>query len=71
MMDHSSSCLLLALATVLRFNMYSLDVAHVYLYSSSDLFRKIFVKPDVLNLQADELLQLVKPIYGFTDSEEY
>lgn len=71
MLKSSSLHFLLALATILGFNMYSLDVAQSYLQYSSDLRRKTFIKPDVYNLQADKLCQLVEPINGLTDSGDY
>lgn len=51
--------LLLALAFVLEFDIFSLVLTPTYLKCSSDMRRKMFLKSDVFNLQADKLLQLV------------
>lgn len=62
---------LLALASILGFDMYSIDVDQAYLQSASKLHLNIFIKPDVTYLHHDKLLQLVTPIYGLTDSGDY
>lgn len=70
-LKQTSIRLLLALASIFGFELYSLDVTQAYLQSASQLRRKIFIKPDILNMDSDELLQLMKPIYGLTDSGDY
>jgi hypothetical protein len=63
--------LLLALSAVLGFEIWSMDVRQAYLQAASDLKRDIFIRPDVLKLTQDELLQVIKPLYGLSDSGEY
>lgn len=48
-----------------------MDVTQAFPQSAKSLQRKIFIKRDVLDLQDDELLQLVKPTYGLNDSGDY
>ena len=67
----SSIRLLVALATMLGFDLWSLDVKQAYLQSSANLRRDVFVRPKELNLAPDELLQVIKPLYGLTDSGDY
>ena len=42
-----------------------------YLQSSANLRRDVFFRPKELNLAPDELLQIIKPLYGLTDSGAY
>lgn len=70
-LKQSSLRLLIVLASILGFDMYSIDVDQKYLQPASKLRRKIFIKPDIIDLGPDELLQLVKPIYGLTKSRVY
>jgi len=63
--------LLIALATILGFDIWSTDMKQGYLQSASDLQRKIFTKPKILDLGKNELLQIVRPLYGLPDSGEY
>jgi Reverse transcriptase (RNA-dependent DNA polymerase) len=42
-----------------------------YLQSASKLQRKIFVRPDILQLDPDQLLQVMKPLYGLSDAGDY
>ena len=39
--------------------------------SASNLKREIFVRPDILKLDSDTLLQIVKPLYGLSDAGDY
>jgi hypothetical protein len=48
-----------------------MDVRQAYLQAASDLKRYIFIRPDVLELTQDELLQVIKPLYGLSDSGDY
>jgi Reverse transcriptase (RNA-dependent DNA polymerase) len=67
----SSVRLLLALTATLGFNVWTIDVNQAYLQAAVGLQRKIFTKPDVLNLGEDEILQVIKPLYGLSDSGDY
>jgi hypothetical protein len=51
--------------------MWSTDIKQAYLQSAEDLKREIYVRPDVTKLPPDELLQVVKPLYGLADSGDY
>jgi hypothetical protein len=70
-LKQSSVRLLLALAGMLDFDIWSTDITQAYLQSSSNLQREIFVRPDVLELDENQLLQVVKPLYGLSDSGDY
>jgi hypothetical protein len=59
------------LTLTLGFNIWTIDVNQAYLQAAVDLQRKIFTKTDVLNLGEDELLQVIKPLYGLSDSGDY
>lgn len=63
--------LLLALATILGFDIWDLDVKQAYLQSASKLQRSVFIKPNIIDLQPNELLQVIKPLYGLTESGDY
>jgi Reverse transcriptase (RNA-dependent DNA polymerase) len=67
----SSIRILLALATILGFNMWSTDINQAYLQSASNLKRETFVKPEIMALDKVQLLQVVKPLYGLSDAGEY
>jgi hypothetical protein len=67
----SSVRLLLALTATLGFNIWTIEVNQAYLQAAVDLQRKIFTKPDVLRLGEDELLQVIKPLYGLSGSGDY
>jgi hypothetical protein len=53
------------------FDVISADVIQAYLQSACDLKRKVFVKPNCIDLDPDELLQIMKPLYGLADSRDY
>ena len=61
----------MALATILGFDVWSLDVKQAYVQSASELQRKVFFRPTELNLDSNELLQIIRPLYGLTDSGDY
>ena len=70
-LKQSSIRLILALATILGFDVWSLDVKQAYLQAASTLRRKLFVKPEFIELKPGELLQVVKPLYGLTESGDF
>ena len=59
------------LATLLGFEVWSTDVKEAYLQSASDLRRDVFIRPEILELDQKELIQIVKPLYGLADSGDY
>jgi Reverse transcriptase (RNA-dependent DNA polymerase) len=64
--------LLVALAAIIGFKIYSIDVNQAYLQSLSPLLRNVFILPtDVLNLSGNELVQILKPLNGYTDAGDY
>ena len=63
--------MIMALATILGFDFWSLDVKQAYLCSASKLLHNVFIKPQELDLGPGELVELFLPIYGLTDSGDY
>ena len=70
-LKQSSIRLILALVTILGFDVWSLDVKKAYLQAASTLRRNIFVKPESLELKPGETLQVVKPLHGVAESGDY
>ena len=70
-LKQSSIRMPVALATILGFNLWSTDINQAYLQSVEKLQRKIFVLPDVLQLDNEQFLQVVKPLYGLSDAGDY
>lgn len=64
--------MLIAIAAVFGFRIWSQDVSQVYLQSTQNVMREVYVKPTrELNLSSDQLLGLLKPLCGLADSGEY
>lgn len=70
-LKQSSVKLLLALATILGFEVWDLDVKQAYLQSGSKLQRAVYIKPDIIELDQNELIQILKPLYGLSESGDY
>jgi hypothetical protein len=63
--------LLLAIAAIFGFDIIATDVVQAYLQSAQDLQREVFVRPECVDLAPNELLRVVKPLYGLPDSGDY
>ena len=63
--------LLLALATILALPISLADWKQGYVQSKSQLLRKVFTKPKELQLAPNELVQVIRPLYGLPDAGEY
>lgn len=70
-LKQSSIKLLLALETILGFDFWDLDVKQAYLQSGSNLQRSVYIKPDIIELEENERLQILKHLYGLCESGEY
>ena len=64
--------LLVGLAALLDFRLFSTDVTQAYLQSAEELSRDVYVEPSPeFNLDSNQLLKLLKPLYGLADSGDY
>ena len=66
-----STRMLVALATILGLPLVLADWAQGYAQSQSPLLRKVFTRPNELDLAPDELVQIVRPCYGLSDAGDY
>jgi Reverse transcriptase (RNA-dependent DNA polymerase) len=70
-LKHQSVRLILTFASIFGFDIWSSDVNQAYLQSAEKLQRDIFIRPVELELAPNELLQLMLPLYGITESGDY
>ena len=63
--------LVIALATIFGLKLSVADWRQGYIQSKSQLLRKVFVRPKELHLNANELVQVIRPVYGLADAGEY
>jgi hypothetical protein len=53
------------------FEVISADVTQADMLSASEIKRKVFVKPNCIELKPDELLQIMNTLYGLAESGDY
>lgn len=71
-MRQSSLRILIRLAEIFGYPIWSQEVAHAYLQSTQRMKRKVFLKTQKeFQLASDERLELPNPLYGFTDAGDY
>jgi hypothetical protein len=69
---HGYIRLLVSLATIFEFPVWTIDVDQAYLQAEVPLQRRIYIAPkEGVQLRPTELLQLVKPLYGITEAGDY
>ena len=64
--------ILVGLAAVYGFRLFSTDVTQAYLQSAEMLMRDVYIKPSAeFKLSPNRLLKLLKTLYGLADSGDY
>jgi len=67
-----STRILVGLASSFGFRLFSTDVTQAYLQSSENLTRDVYIRPSKeFGLKPDTMLNLLKPLYGLSDSGNY
>ena len=67
-----STRVLVGLAAIFGFRIFSTDVTQAYLQSAESLMRDLYVKPNgEFELGHNQLLKLLKPLYGLADGGDY
>jgi hypothetical protein len=71
----SSTNLILSFAALFRFRVWNQDVTQAYTQSALALMRKSFSARkkdlDYFEMTSDEVLQLLRPLYGLADAGDY
>ena len=64
--------MLVGLASLFGFRLYSTDVTKAYLQSAESLMRDVYIQPSKeFELGPNQMLKLLKPLYGLADSGDY
>lgn len=72
----TSTRLLLSIYKILNFRLFIHDVTHAYTQAKEYLTRTIYLRPKtedrhLFGVGEDELLKMLKPLYGLCDSGDY
>ncbi len=68
----SSVRLVVALAAIMGFEVWTKDISQAYLHSASELFHEIYLSPNLqLNVRAGHVLKLLRLLYGLADSGDH
>lgn len=72
----SSTCILISLTATYNFKLWSQDITRAYQQSNGKLSREVYIRPTKRNrahfgLQENELLLLLKTLYGLADAGDY
>lgn len=62
---------LVAIATIFGMRLSIFDWLQSYTQSGSNLLRDVFISPSELHLTPQQLVQILLPVYGLTESGEY
>ncbi len=64
--------LLVAMAAIMGFDIWTEDISQAFLQSASELLRDVYLKPNrQLKVPAGYVLKLLRPFYGLADSGDY
>lgn len=67
-----SARMLVGLVTIIGVRIFSTDVTQAYLQSATGVMHDIYIKPGKdFELAPNQLLKLLEPLYGLSDSRDY
>lgn len=71
-LQQTSIRVILAIAAIFGFRIWSTDITQAYIQSATELMRDIYIRPTKeFELAPNQLLKLLRPLYGLTESGEY